>query len=250
MGEVAPLSEDRSNLPVTLFGEQETGVSTDGGQLPRVMVAPLHYVSRYEYPLLIWLHSQQETREREVLDVMPRLDLRHYVAVAPRGIPVNQGDGNDGPVDCGWPQTPEGIAESAQRVLAAISLAEKRFHIAEDRVFLAGFQAGGTMALRLAWLYPELFAGVISLCGPVPRHHRPLLRFTELRRVPVLLAVGGESSTFGPFQAAQDLKFLHASGVQVMLRQYPGDSVLSRYMLADVNRWIMDIAAPPTQLVR
>jgi hypothetical protein len=39
----------------------------------------------------------------------------------------------------------------------------------------------------------------------------------------------------------RDLALLHSAGCRVAIRQYPGNDDLTTAMLADVNRWAMDI---------
>lgn len=244
MSELGRYSGSGSDQASTLTG---TDSESDAGaihSLPRVLVAPLHYEPRYSYPLLVWLHGEEEEGEKQILEVMPQMDLQHYVGVAPRGI---QELGEK--TTCRWPQTEDGVLQAAERVINAIAAAEKRFRIARTKVFIAGHQSGGTMAIRLAWRYPERFAGAISLCGPIPRARRALAHYDRVRRLPLLLTLGRDCDCYGPWQAADDLKFLHVAGINVMLRQYAGCSELSSYMLADVNRWIMDLAAG-TQAVR
>lgn len=241
LGRYSPFGSDQAQTLTGTDGDSETSVIQS---IPRVLVAPLHYEPGYSYPLLVWLHGERVEEERQLLEVMPQLDLQHYVAVAPRGIPAS-----DHESQYNWPQTEDGILQAANRVLNAIAMAEKRFRVARDKIFIAGHQSGGTMAIRLAWRYPDLFAGVVSLCGPVPRNYRSLAHYDRLRRLPVLLTIGRDCDCYGPWEAADDLKLLHAAGINVMLRQYPGCSELSGYMLADVNRWLMDIVAG-TQAVR
>ncbi|GIX02037.1 MAG: hypothetical protein KatS3mg112_0974 [Thermogutta sp.] len=60
-------------------------------------------------------------------------------------------------------------------------------------------------------------------------------------RVPILLVVAGESPTYSPAAAACDLKRLHMAGMSAVLRQYPGANELSPLVLADVNRWLMEL---------
>ncbi len=243
MSERERFSGSDSDQAPTIAGINSDRVTETLPSHPRVLVAPLHYEPRYSYPLLVWLHGEEGEGERQLLEVMPQLDLQYYVAVAPRGVGSNEDFGSN------WPQTEEGIVQAASCVFHAMTSAEKRFRIARDKVFIAGHQSGGTMAIRLAWRYPDLFAGAVSLCGPIPRTHRPLAQFAKIRRLPVLLTIGRDCDCYGPCQAAEDLKFLHAAGINVMLRQYPGCSELSGYMLADVNRWMMEIVAG-TQIVR
>ncbi len=207
------------------------------GQIARTILAPLHYEPNYAYPLLIWLHGRGGCDERQLLYVMPLVNLQNFVAVAPRGFAVDV----SGDAGWDWPQTPEYINEAERRVEEVIRGAVQRFCIARSRVFIAGFGSGGTMALRLAWRQPRRFAGAISLCGPAPRGMRPFGDYFGVRQVPVLISVGRDDQEYSPADACQDLRFLHTAGVNIVLRQYACGRELAAEMLADVNRWLIDI---------
>jgi phospholipase/carboxylesterase len=203
----------------------------------RVFFGPKHYEPNYAYPLIVWLHSPG-TDERQLVRIMPTISLRNYVAVAPRGFPPS------GAAPCGhgyvWPQTPDHIHEAECRVVEAVETAARKFHVAADRVFLAGFGAGGTMAFRVAMTLPNIFAGVLSICGEFPHGHMPLGRLAESRQLPVFLAVGRDSHVYPPARACEDLRLLHAAGMSIVLRQYPFGQELSEQMLRDVDRWIIE----------
>lgn len=204
----------------------------------RVMFTPIHYERHYSYPLIIWLHGPGNTDERQLLRIMPIISLRNYVAVAPRGFRKEERAPGSGIFD--WPQTPEHIQETQSRVWDCIEAARRRWHVASDRVYLAGFGAGGTMAIRVAMRQPHRFAGVASLCGPLPSGYRPLVQLLDARRLPVLLAVGRDSTEYSPARACDDLRLLHTAGISVSLRQYPCGQQLAYQMLRDVDRWIME----------
>jgi phospholipase/carboxylesterase len=87
---------------------------------------------------------------------------------------------------------------------------------------------------------PQLFGGVISLCGEFPRSGTPLVHLDEVREVPVLLACGRRSSVYPPAQVCDDMRLLHSAGIDISLRQYACGQELSLEMLADVNRWTME----------
>jgi len=203
----------------------------------RILFGPKHYEANYAYPLIVWLHSPGGD-ERQLVRIMPTISLRNYVAVAPRGFrPSGGASERPGYV---WPQTRDDIHEAECRVVEAMEAAARTFHVTADRVFLAGFGAGGTMAFRVALNSPNLFAGVISLCGDFPHGHMPFGRLTESRQLPVLLAVGRDSHVYPPAKACDDLRLLHAAGMSIILRQYPSGQELTEQMLRDVDRWIID----------
>ena len=204
----------------------------------RTLFTPLHYEANYAYPLVVWLHADGDD-ESQLQRIMPLLSLRNYAAVAPRGFPREGG----GFV---WLQTPDHIQEAEHRVFDGIEAAASELHVSADRIFLAGFGSGGTMALRTAMNYPGRFAGVLSICGGLPSDHQPFGHLNQARRLPVFLAVGRESQAFSPSTACDNLRLLHTAGITVVLRQYPCCQELIPRMLGDVDRWIMEqITAPP-----
>ncbi|HID74422.1 MAG TPA: hypothetical protein EYP56_00305 [Planctomycetaceae bacterium] len=204
----------------------------------QVLFAPLHYESGYSYPLIVWLHGPGWNDEQQLLRVMPVISVRNYVGAAVRGFPV-EGERGDG-LRYDWPQTPGHIQEAGRRVFKVIEAASEKYNIAPDRVFIAGFDSGGTMAFRMAVDHPWRFAGVISLCGAFPRSYMPLRQLTAIRRLPALLAVGRDAERYTPAQACDDLRLFHTAGISVALRQYPCGHELAPQMLRDMDRWIIE----------
>ena len=144
----------------------------DAIDFAHAIFAPLHYEPGYAYPLIVWLHGEGAD-ERQLQRVMPLVSMRNYVAIAPRGMPISAASVRRRE-RYGWTQTDENIQQAVQRVFDSIMLAENRFHLDSRRIFLCGFDGGGTMAVRIAMAYPSRFAGVISLCGPLPCGGTPL----------------------------------------------------------------------------
>ncbi|MFZ5832862.1 MAG: alpha/beta hydrolase [Planctomycetota bacterium] len=211
--------------------------STPNGPAELALFAPLHYEPRYAYPLLVWLHGD-DSDERQLVRIMPLVSMRNYVAVAPRG--ARLGTSNASPSHAAWPQDAAAASDADAHVVQSIEHARRKFHVAENRVFIAGFGSGGTMALRLAFSRPTAFAGVISLCGPMPRGGAPLASLSAARRVPVFLAAGGRSPCHASADVCDDLRLLHTAGMSVTLREYPCGHELAPQMLADVDRWIIE----------
>lgn len=226
------LTFDNPNYAVEL-----ARLSIGSDSLPHTLFAPLHYEAGYAYPLIVWLHGPGDD-EHQLKRVMPLVSMRNYVSIAPRGTQpmcsVLQQEGFT------WRQTYEGIALAEQRVMGIIDLACERYNIASHRVFIAGFQAGGTMAFRIALNNPDQFAGALSLGGAFPQGQQPLRRLNDLRRLPLFIATGSESERYPQSALCQDLKLFHSAGLSVDVRQYPCEDELTTVMLADVNRWVMD----------
>ena len=195
--------------------------------------APLHYEPNYAYPLLVWLHGPTGD-ERQLQRVMPLISMRNYVAVAPRGTERLA----EGSYDWGHSETKLSIAE--QSVCDCIGLAQEKFKIATDRIFLAGYQSGGTAALHMALSRPDIFSGALSIGGAVPRGTCTLAELNQARKLPLFITVGEEATSYTVEQACDDLRLLHTAGMTVALRQYPcGDEIVSR-MLTDMDHWMME----------
>jgi phospholipase/carboxylesterase len=217
--------------------------SASEGKLHAALFAPLHYEPNYAYPLLIWLHGAGDD-ESQLKRIMPLVSMRNYVAVAPRGL--LRDEGAVGPL-YGWSQQAAEWAMAEQRVFDALEWARARFHISPRRIFLAGFDCGGTMAFRLAMDHPSSFAGVLSLGGRFPTDHSPLRRLSDARRVPIFLACGRDSRRYATAEVCENLKLFHSAGMNVSLRQYPCGHEIVPAMLGDMDRWIMEqISAGPS----
>jgi len=205
--------------------------------------APLHYESNYGYPLLVWLHGGGDS-EHQLRRIMPHISLRNYVAVAPRGtleVPRHSGRGTG----FSYVQNPDHVSQAHDRVRFAIDEAQRRFNIRPDRIFLAGYECGGTMAFRIAVREPFEFAGVISLCGAFPAQGAPLANLNSLRQLPLFVASCRQGQSYPPHQVCDDLRLFHSAGMSITLREYPGEDGLSPSMLADVDRWIMEQITSP-----
>lgn len=202
----------------------------------QAVFAPLHYEPSYAYPLIVWLHGPGGD-ERQLLRIMPFVSMRNHVGVAPRGIAVSS---DPEPAFYGWPQDERGLHEAEQRVFDAIDAVSRGYNIHPRRIFLAGFDCGGTMAFRLAMNHPYKFAGVVSLGGPLPCGGAPLARLCEARHLGVFLAVGRRSKIYDQTQVCENLRLLHTAGMSLTLRAYPCGHEISPQMLASADAWIIE----------
>lgn len=223
------------------YGHQELPFADSGldasprERAPHSFFAPLHYEPNYAYPLLVWLHGRGGN-ERQLRQVMQLISMRNYVAVAPRGT----GRVQDNPHGFLWGESESSLAEATQRVFDCIEAARDRFHIAPQRIFIVGFECGGTAALRLALNSPHRFAGALSIGGPFPQCGAPLACLRLARRLPLFIAQGRDAKAYSLDRACEELRLFHAAGLSVTLRQYPCGDELYSQMLRDTDAWIME----------
>jgi phospholipase/carboxylesterase len=174
--------------------------------------------------------------DRQLLRVIPHVSSRNYVGVAPRGV-VEAEAAHEG---FEWHQEEAAIESAERRVFECMEIAADRYHVSGDSVFLAGYQCGGTMALRIGLRHPSLFAGAISLGGPFPTGLAPLSQLRNARGFPLFIAQGRESRRYSPQRTCEELRLFHSAAMHVMLRQYPCADEMTTQMLSDLNVWIME----------
>ncbi|MCA9132391.1 MAG: hypothetical protein KDA45_04530 [Planctomycetales bacterium] len=223
-----------------------SSVLTDPSYLEQqvCLFGPERYEPRYQYPLVVWLHSCHSA-ERELESVMPELSLQNYVACAPRGTVACD--------PCGkrfrWGKSPAATAIAEEVVFDAIAQASGQFSVAPERIFLAGFGGGASMAWRLALRYPGRFAGVVAICGEFPSHDQPLSNIENARELPTLWMYGADSTNCGVQQVCDALPVMHSASLSVDIRQYPCGNELLSNMLSDMNGWLMErVTSQPANL--
>ena len=199
---------------------------------PHCLLAPQHYERNYAYPLVVWLHSTGGD-EREVRTVMKHVSLRNYVALGVRG-PAALSAGHR------WPNTADMIFTAEQAILAAVSGAKRRYNVHPERIFLAGYDSAGTMALRIALRHPDRFAGAASINGAFPERHAPLAQLHRARSLKLLIAHCRDSQAYPIDRVCQELTLFHAAGIAINLRQYPCEDELTTQMLHDLDAWLME----------
>lgn len=183
---------------------------------PDALFTPQGYEPGYDYPLVVWLPDR--SRPFDLGRAMKRLSLRNYLAIVPD-------------VD---PRTGE------EPLWEAIERASDRASVHPRRIFLLGQGAGGSDAFRIACRHPHAFAGVVSLGGPFPLDEGLFARLVEVRRLPMLLCCHRNAARDDSRQTDRTLRVFHAAGAMLAMRIYPGSQELSKAILADVNRWLMD----------
>ncbi|MDO4586510.1 MAG: alpha/beta hydrolase-fold protein [Planctomycetia bacterium] len=218
------------------------------GTFPHLIMSPIHYEPGYSYPLIVWLHGAGRD-ENQLFQVMPYISNQNYVAVAPRGLMRKESENeptvptlikNDIFSLYNWQESPDAITEIENRIFDSIERVTEQYHIARHRIFIAGADVGGTMALRIGTRFPHSFAGAISLGGAFPSTEMPLRNWQSLRSFPMFLIVGSKSKIYSSFSIANHLRQFHTAGLSVSIHQYNAEEELTPKMFRDVNGWIMN----------
>src|SRR5262249_44554665 len=138
--------------------------------------------------------------EAQALQLAPRVSRRNYLCIGLRGPEVVRSwTGRPG---FGWGQDGDTASAVEEYVLRAVEQTRRTYHVHSERVYLAGLCEGTAVAYRLSLLFPERFAGVLSLNGCLPRRGGPLLRLPEVRPLRVFIGHGIANSLV-PLSLAQ-----------------------------------------------
>ena len=198
---------------------------------------PTGYEPRYPYPLLVFLHGHGGSEE-QILRLAPRVSRRNYICIGLRG-PQSLGTRADGRIGYGWGPDGPCSALIEDYVLGAVEHTRRNYHVHSERIYLAGFCEGATLAYRLGLAFPEKFAGIISLNGSLPRHTGPLFRLPQARQLRILIGHGIANAVVPLSMAREDFRVFYAAGISVRMFGYPATHKLHPDMLRDINRWVI-----------
>ena len=204
-------------------GGQEGGheAGQEGGDRSRAysVLLPLEYTPHHQYPMIVALHAEGRTAERELVwwggtQDEPLQSQRHgYIVMAPHYAKEGQ-------------QDYDYSADSHQVVLDSIRDARKRFSVDSDRVFLSGHGMGGDAAFDMGMSHPDLFAGVIPITGLSDRFcmfYRPNAQQTAW------YVISGELDRETFKHNRVDLDYMLKHGYDVILAEYIGRGYESYY---------------------
>ena len=197
---------------------------------------PTGYEPNYPYPLLVFLHNHGGSEE-QILRLAPRLSRRNYICIGLRG-PHPLAPRPDGRQTYTWGQGGQHDSLVEEYVFRAVEQTRRHYHVHSERIYLAGFREGATLAYRLGLLFPERFAGIVALNGALPRRGGPLLRLPEVRRLRVLIGHGIANSVVPLSLARADFRLFYAAGLAVRMHTYPSNHRIHPHMLRDIDRWV------------
>ncbi len=228
---------------------------------------PQRYEPNYPYPLLVMFHARGSDEQQMVRNASA-INWRNYVGLSLRGPEevVRRGQ----LVGYGWGpefsrRDREKAADPAQpavndaellrrrlhdelepvdvledAVFSAVRKTRSSLHVHSERIFLVGSGEGAAVAYRMAFNYPERFAGVVAINGWLPTRCRPLARLKDCRELKILVVHGEWNARARVEQARRDVATMRAGGLKVAFQSYPCAHRLTSPMLSDVDTWLIN----------
>ncbi|MCC9644627.1 phospholipase [Rhodopirellula sp. JC740] len=209
---------------------------------PLTVVSPLHYTASYAYPLLVWLHHGGHN-ELQVEQVLPHISIRNYVAVGVRGNQATdvRGWGFD------WSNGKSSVASAREAVIEAVEHVQDHMNIHPERIVIAGYGSGATMACRIALMEPDRFGCVAMMGGEFPSRQSVMREYHRLRqrRLPVLWQQAINGVDDDPDRLKRGILAAESIRARVEIRQYRGDDVMNAVALRDMDQWCFDTIIQP-----
>lgn len=218
-------------------------------EIPHRLFVPEHYEPRYDYPLIVWLHSD-DSSEWELDVVMEAISVRNYLAIAPRGHRTSPKSKRL----FRWGTQIADLAMAESLVFECIDALTQGLPVHTDRIFLAGIGSAGTVAQWMGLKHPGRFAGVVSMQGAFPKHRCALSGWKEARQLPVLYLQGEPTLGCNDDDVVEAMQLAHAAGLGYRFVRFrdsgantgqdrlaDGAGSLDVEMFAAANRFLMGI---------
>jgi phospholipase/carboxylesterase len=210
---------------------------------------PEHFEPRYDYPLIVWLHSD-DSSEWELDVVMEAISLRNYLAIAPRGHRTSPKSNRL----FRWGTHLTDLAFAENLVFECVDALLEGLPVHTDRIFLGGIGSAGTVAQWIGLKHPGRFAGVVSMQGVFPKHRCALSGWKAARQLPVLYMQGEPTSGCNDDDVAEAMQLAHAAGLAYRFVRFRDTAMgssqdrladksesLDAEMFASANRFLMGI---------
>ena len=129
------------------------GKGPDARDVAFFLRVPRGYDRRKSYPLLLGAHWKDGTGDAigRSMEVLLGAAVEQYVLVAPT-----------------MPDPQNGFAATEMQVqayLRCLAWARVNLNVDDDRIYVAGYGQGGSVAWHLAVMYPRLFAAAVPMAG-------------------------------------------------------------------------------------
>jgi pimeloyl-ACP methyl ester carboxylesterase len=133
------------------------------------------------------------------------------------------------------------VGKRTRIVLDMLDDVRRHYRIDPEQTYLAGFSGGGRMACSIAFALPELFGGVVPVCGTNPMQRLSYLRQRVQDRLSVAF-VTGESDFNRKENEVYMYPYLQELEVRARLWVVPklGHGIPSGDVLTKVHLWLAD----------
>ncbi len=140
-----------------------------------------------------------------------------------------------GPID------ENGLRESTA-LLEALIERERSRGVAAERIVVAGFSQGGTIALRLALQSRASVAGIMALSTYLPHSEASALEHSDApyRDLPIFMAHGQFDPVLPISLGRSSRELFESLGFQIEWHEYPMAHAVCPQEIGDIRRWLLE----------
>ncbi len=167
----------RAEQPVGLIRKPETGEHARYS-----LYVPEIYDHDHAWPVIVALHGGYGSGEDYLWAWLRLAKSNGYILISPKSLDVTWSV-LEPPVD-------------AASINACVGEVCGEYNVDRQRIFLTGLSDGGTYSYLVAFLYPDLFAGVAPIAGELSQIADPMLRRKAAHNVPFYVIHGAHDHIF------------------------------------------------------
>ena len=188
-------------------------------------------------PLLLLLHGYG-ANEEDLLGLAPHLDARLICASARAPYALDFGGFAWFNIEIGAEGVRFAFAEAEESLAQVLSLVDAlRREYRPDRVFIAGFSQGASMALAAALKRPRDFAGAIALSGLCSPEMLPQ-DAASVQGLKVFMSHGRFDPVIPIAQARASRDLLTPIGLDLLYKEYDMPHAIAQPCLEDLASWL------------
>ena len=195
---------------------------------------PENYEPNYAYPLVVWL-TDSNRDQRRLMDMMPKISKQNYL-----GITVESDITPSASVDASWANAGDMAGPLQEKLLERVREVRSEYHVHSERIYLAGFEAGGTLAIQMLLHKPDWYGGAIAFAPEFPSNDKVLTNFQQLQRKRLLIGMSSQHSSQSIAKTVEYGRVLYTAGMEVATRIYDSLDEAPQNMMSDLNHWLID----------
>ncbi len=139
---------------------------------------------------------------------------------------------------------PEQIYKHRTKIIQSIKLSVKKLKLDSSQIYLIGFSQGASMSLFCGLTRPEMFHGIVSLCGYIEMNHfSEEINKDKVSKLNLFIGNGTEDNIV-PISLGRATKTnLESIGVQPIYQEYTAGHTISNNCLQDILKWFKGLSS-------
>ena len=137
---------------------------------------------------------------------------------------------------------PEQMFEHRTKIIHCIEICTEKLKLDPEKIYLLGFSQGASISIFCGLTHPELFHGIVSLCGVIrPNGFSKEIDKDKIRDLNLFMANGTEDELVPIELGRRSKKYLEDAGVKPAYREYSAGHTISNECLQEMLKWLEEL---------